>query len=102
MNSKEDERGGNQQQRVENDLSVGGILSGNYRQHGNVSAGIVLLEQERQCPEVRWCPQKDDNKHPQRGKSVFCNDQVFVQVIVLTTPNPIMGIPCRGVRRESA
>jgi len=36
-----------------------------------------------------------------RSKNVFCNDQVFVLVIVLTTPNLAMGIARRGGRRAS-
>src|SRR5258705_938044 len=53
-------------ERIDQDLPPGLRQPGNHRQHGNASAGIVARAPQRQRPEMRRRPEKDDEEHDQR------------------------------------
>src|SRR5712671_5095561 len=58
------ERG--QHQRIDQDLPPGLGQPGDHRQHRDAGAGIVARAPQRQRPEMRRRPEKDDEEHDER------------------------------------
>ena len=52
--------------RVGEDLAPRRRLAGDDRQHRHAGAGVVVLDQERQGPEVGRGPDEDDREGPER------------------------------------
>ena len=57
-----DERGCHEQQRVEQDLPCARLRAAHGRQHRHAGARVVLVEQQRQRPEVGRSPEEHDRE----------------------------------------
>ena len=57
---------GDEDERVGDDLAPGRGLALDHRQHRHPGAGVVVLDQQREGPEVRRGPEEDDPEREQR------------------------------------
>src|SRR6476620_4272872 len=53
-------------ERITQDLPSCFLYSSNYGEHGKSSTGIVVDTNKRQCPEMRWCPEEDNEEQKTR------------------------------------
>src|ERR1700722_581335 len=56
----------NQESAVDQNLTFGGHAARNGREHGHTRPGIVVCAIECERPEMRWRPEKDDEKQNER------------------------------------